>query len=806
MIRVFFRKLFRLIPDTNSTNLIIGGDFNCYLDPYLDRQSSQAPPSIQSVNVLNNLIKSMNLVDIWRLLNPTARDYSFFSYVHKSYTRIDYFIIDSKLIQGVTYSKYHNILISDHCPISMGLKISLTKAQYCWRFNSQLLMDKQFQSYITECLGQFVKTNDKGDVSDSCLWETCKVVLRGHIIAYESSLKREKRRRLSEIESILPSLEQVFRVSKSQTDLNAILKLKYEYNSILNDQVSNLLIKLKQKQFELGDKADKLLARQLRGVQASRAIHQIKSQNGTLLTHPKEINNRFAEFYKHLYSSSCLELNDIGCQFLDAVDFPKLNESAREELEEPFSLCEILEAISSFSNGKATGPDGFSVEFYKANANVIAPLMLRMINHSIEKKKFPDSLYEAHICVLKKKDRDVTEPSSYRPISLLNFDQKVIAKILATRLNKHVASLIHPDQTGFVPGRFSFFNSRRLLNILYNNQSKSSKAAVLSIDAEKAFDRIEYSYMFSVLDRFGFGENFKLLIKMLYSSPKSAIITNSDKSAFFPLQRGTRQGCCLSPLLFDLALEPLAIHLRNHSEIRGITCGHSEVKVSLYADDLLLYLDDPSSSLPFLMESLGVFGSFSGYSVNWEKSVFMPLGEGLDAQFLRSLPFRISEDHFTYLGLIIPKHCKHIFSLNFTEAINKLKLSIDKWRALPLSLIGRVNAIKMVSLPRFVYLFQNLPVYLPHSFFKQLDSVIFPFIWGYKAHRISKAHLHKPKELGGLALPVFRHYYWATNARAMMFWQMSDQTADSLIDSLPKWLYMEARSVVGSSLATILFF
>lgn len=78
MILVFFRKLFRLIPDTNSTNLIIAGDFNCYLDPHLDHHSSQVLPTIQSVGVLNNLIKSMNLVDIWRLLNPTARDYSFF--------------------------------------------------------------------------------------------------------------------------------------------------------------------------------------------------------------------------------------------------------------------------------------------------------------------------------------------------------------------------------------------------------------------------------------------------------------------------------------------------------------------------------------------------------------------------------------------------------------------------------------------------------------------------------------------------------------------------------------------------------
>ncbi len=89
--------------------------------------------------------------------------------------------------------------------------------------------------------------------------------MRGHIIAFECSRKKERRKRLSEIESILPSLEQVFRQSKAQSDLTAILKLKYEYNSILSDQVSNLLLKFKQKQFELSDKAESLLARQLKG-------------------------------------------------------------------------------------------------------------------------------------------------------------------------------------------------------------------------------------------------------------------------------------------------------------------------------------------------------------------------------------------------------------------------------------------------------------------------------------------------------------------------------------------------------------
>lgn len=96
-------------------------------------------------------------------------------------------------------------------------------------------------------------------------------------MAYEASRKRARRMRLAEIEAQLPVLEQTYRASQSQADLNHVLKLKYEYNSILGDQVNNLLLKLRQKHFELGDKPDKLLARQLRGVQASRAIYNIKS-------------------------------------------------------------------------------------------------------------------------------------------------------------------------------------------------------------------------------------------------------------------------------------------------------------------------------------------------------------------------------------------------------------------------------------------------------------------------------------------------------------------------------------------------
>lgn len=137
----FFRKLFDLIPDDDSSHIVIGGDFNCYLDPYLDRLSSAPPPKILTVPTINNLMKTKKVVDIWRLQHPHDRDYSFYSHVHRSYTWIDYFLVDSTFISNVTHTKYHNIIISDHRPVNFDLKLCSPRQAYSWCFNPYLLED-----------------------------------------------------------------------------------------------------------------------------------------------------------------------------------------------------------------------------------------------------------------------------------------------------------------------------------------------------------------------------------------------------------------------------------------------------------------------------------------------------------------------------------------------------------------------------------------------------------------------------------------------------------------------------------------
>lgn len=144
----------------------------------------------------------------------------------------------------------------------MKINFNLYAPHYNRKLKPSLYTDKSFCDYISAKISEFLLINDNGAVSDSVLWESFKVVIRGHVISYQSSIKKKNRlRSLSDIKTKLAALEDSYRNSKSDDTLKAILKLKYEYNHSLGEQVSNYIRKLKQKHFELGDKADKLLAR-----------------------------------------------------------------------------------------------------------------------------------------------------------------------------------------------------------------------------------------------------------------------------------------------------------------------------------------------------------------------------------------------------------------------------------------------------------------------------------------------------------------------------------------------------------------
>ena len=229
-------------------------------------------------------------------------------------------------------------------------------------------------------------------------------------------------------------------------------------------------------------------------------------------------------------------------------------------------MKEVQGAIKSLQAGKTPGPDGLPTEFYKSNLEVIGPHLHSMLNAALERRSLPASMMEAVIVVIPKPGKDPELCSSYRPISLLNVDAKILTKILANRLNTVILTLIHGDQTGFMPGKGTDINIRRLHTNIAIFREQNTAGAVASLDAEKAFDSVEWAFLWRVLTKFGFGPKFIEWIKLLYGSPTARVSTGGSVSAPFQLCRGTRQGCPLSPGLFALAIEPMAIMLRSTHE------------------------------------------------------------------------------------------------------------------------------------------------------------------------------------------------------------------------------------------------
>ena len=777
----FFHTVFSVLSNISADSItLIGGDFNTVLNPFLDRSGITTKViDSNSAKTIQDYMEDFGLSDCWRLKNPQKREYTFLSSVHKTFSRLDFFLINNSIVNKMT-TKIHPIIISDHAPISISLRIeSQYKPTSTWRFNLSLLKDPEFDRMVRREWADFLEINDVPEISPSLLWETGKAVIRGKIISYSSYKKKQEQQQMNDLENNIKKLTEEF-ANDPQNDLWIKLqKIKIELDDILSKKTEFILQQLRYKNFEFNNKSGKFLASQLQQNKEKSLITTIQDQTGSYTQSPQEINQTFYNFYKTLYSKTGnLKLEDIQT-FLSDLNLPQLTTECRDILEAPLTIDELQKASDNMSAGKAPGPDGFPIEYIQHFWSILSPLFFRTVSEIKTSGHIRPDMNTASIKLLLKPDKDPSLPGSYRPLSLINTDIKIIAKALASRLETVIPSIIHCDQTGFIKGRHSNNNVRRLLNLISLTQRNNKKAVILSLDAEKAFDKVSWSFLFSALHNFGFGISFIQWISALYNSPRATVTTNGIKSQSFILERGTRQGCPLSPLLFAIFIEPLAIAIRQNAKIKGIKSTLSEHRINLYADDILLYLQEPKTSVQEIFKLLTSFSSLSDYSINWSKSVLLPITENAWNPAAQN---SFSVGNIKYLGINISPKLPELIQLNFTPLLDKICKDLIRWNNLPITLLGRIATVKMKILPQINYLFSMIPFKPTSKWFQTLDSAIIKFYAKNKKPRISLSTLQKSKLEGGLDAPNFMHYYLANQLQFVSKWMNHREESNSWIE------------------------
>ena len=541
------------------------------------------------------------------------------------------------------------IVLSDHARVCLTIQIEGNKPFFKkLRFDNSLIQDERFKSNMRTWIINYIRENNDPLIDPNTIWEAAKASFRGLIISYGSFKNRVKRMQTQELERELKRCEALHKATPTEDNWRQLIVARAKINLNMSNEITTQMNYVRQKHYEFGNKPSKLLAHQLKKEQTERTIKAINF-NDNITYYPKEINQAFFEFYNTLYKSQNSHSQEELDQYLQNKKLPKMTELDQQYLNSPFTKEEVQATINLMPTNKSPGPDGFSNEFYREFWTELHPIFTAMIDNFCRNRILPQSMNLAYISVLHKSGKDPLKCASYRPISLLDHDYKIITKLLAKRLEDILPKLINPDQAGFIKGRYSADNIRRLLNVINHFDTGRNPSLLLALDAEKAYDRVEWNFLFAILEKLNMGQNFLAWIKSIYNNPKAAVITNGTSSDFFVLRRGTRQGCPLSSSLFVIVVELLASCIRDNNDIKGLKINNEEHKISLFADDIILYIKEPEQLLTYLYNEIQQFGKYSGYKINFNKSNTCLLHMIPTQTMLDSYPFNWTPEGFKYV-------------------------------------------------------------------------------------------------------------------------------------------------------------
>ena len=593
---------------------------------------------------------------------------------------------------------------------------------------------------------EFIEVTDK-----RVLWDLIKYRIRQVTIKYSKAKAKARRQNLKVIEDSLKQCEEDCSVFPSPENMEKMENIRNEYELFYEHLSRGAIVRSRATWFEQGEKSNKYFLNLETYQKSKSCIRKVFTKDGFLSSDPKRIMKEVEVFYSSLYKTDNSKIpNDVSNTFLLSQAIPKLSNEEAMACEGRLTLAECFKSLRSFQSNKSPGNDGLTVEFYNAFWESLGKLLVDSLNCSFDKGELSNSQKQAIITLIEKKDKDKRKISNWRPISLINVDVKIGSKAIALRLQTVLPRIIHHNQHAYVKGRTINDAIRTIDDILVYTERYGINGKMLAIDFQKAFDSVNRNFLFSTLAAFNFGSSFIQWIQTFYQNISSCVLNNGFSTGPFEIQRGVRQGDPLSPYLFIIVLEVLAVSIRKNKDIQGIVVDGIEVKLELFADDLTVFLRN-DGSVRHLLALISKFGICSGLVINFDKTEMFILGNSVMAPAQDQSIMNINVKRAVkILGVYFTYDSRLRHKLNFKEIIDAVKTKLQLWKWRNLTIIGRIQIVKTFVIPLIMY--RAGSICIDKEVVTEANRIIFDFIWKGK-DKVKRASLVGDIKDGGLKAP-----------------------------------------------------
>ena len=752
----FFLDFIDHIESFDNVTHIIGGDWNFVLDLNIDKKGGLPQTNTLSSDIVKTWMEETDLIDIWRQAHPDD-----FKFTWKRlrplpgiFCRLDFILVSYGLADKIDNTNIVPGIRSDHSAVTLSLATVLhPKGPGYWKLNCSYLENLDFIEGIKKTISDTAELNP--NTNPMLLWDTIKCQIRGYCLNYSAKKKKSKTNIIQALEKRLQNLEDTLAETFSAETEHQINLVKEDLDKYIEDKTKGAMIRSRCRWYEEGEKSTKYFFNLEKRNYNSKNLDRLVLQNGDLITDHKQILEEEKRFYQKLYTTTKNNTltgeENIPIFLGNDTAVPILSEENKLILEGDISEQEILRAIKSTENNKAPGLDGLPIEFYKMFWADIKTFFMQSVTESYQQGLLSISQKQGIISLIPKKEKDPLYLKNWRPLSLLNADYKLIAKVIATRIKTFLNDIIHTNQTGFLANRYIGENIVKALNIIEYAEEENIPALLMFIDYEKAFDTVEWEFVIECLTFFNFGNTIINWVKILYMDIKSCVINNGWFSDFFNPSRGVRQGCPLSPYLFIIVAEIFAISIRKNDKIKGININGETSKIEQYADDTYMAFLFEKESLDEIISTLDKFQIISGLKVNYDKTEILRIGslKNSDAKLYTQKNLKWTNNPAVLLGINVGTNLEDITKQHFEKLITKIENITKIWLSRQLTLLGRIVIVKMLLASQFIYSFSVLPSPVPEQM-KKIDSILFEHLWSNRKHYIEKSIMFNSISEGGL--------------------------------------------------------